>query len=184
MSPALSTQSYRGKAKMKADANPLKIVSVGTIFLPCFAILVFSLLMLRWDTAAPAYAYADPLAQNPSPTAANPLYSTAAVDVDSSSYTVGDSMTVTLSGFPANTSVSLTVESSDRSNSHSLNSVTTDATGASTTVHTVPAVRPGQSRSWPMPARSRQLPPALPSRRKLLHLHQHLRQPQHSRRCR
>ena len=76
---------------MKADANPLKIVSVGTIYLLCFAILVFSLLMLRWDTAAPAHAYADPLAQNPSPTTANQLspIGTPTVEVDSSSYRLG-----------------------------------------------------------------------------------------------
>jgi tRNA A-37 threonylcarbamoyl transferase component Bud32 len=126
---------------MKADANPLKIVSVGTIFLLCFAILVFSLLMLRWDTASPAHAYADPLAQNPIPTVANPLslIGTPTVDVDNSSYTVGDSMTVTLSGFSANSTVSLTVQATDGSNAHELNSVTTDATGASTTIHTVPS---------------------------------------------
>ena len=126
---------------MKADANPLKIVSVGTIYLLCFAILVFSLLMLRWDTASPAHAYAVPLAQNPIPTVANPLslIGTPTVEVDNSSYTVGDSMTMTLSGFSANSTVSLTVQTTDGSNAHELNSVTTDTTGASATVHTVPS---------------------------------------------
>jgi hypothetical protein len=65
--------------------------------------------------------------------------STGSVSVDNSSYTVGGSMTVTLSGFPANTSVSLTVQTSGGSNGHSLNSVTTDSTGASTTVHSAPS---------------------------------------------
>ena len=65
--------------------------------------------------------------------------STGSVDVDNSSYTVGDSMTVTLSGFPASTSVSLTVQTSGGSDPHDLNSVTTDTTGASTTTHTVPS---------------------------------------------
>jgi hypothetical protein len=65
--------------------------------------------------------------------------STPTVSVDNSSYKVGDSITVTLSGFPASTTVSLTVETSGGSNAHSLNDVTTDTTGASTTVHTAPS---------------------------------------------
>ncbi len=125
---------------MKADANPLKIVSVGTIFLPCFAILVFSLLMLRWDTAAPAHAYADPLAQNPSPTAANPLsfIGTATVSVDQSSYTVGDNITVSGSGFPTSASVLIQLQSTDGLTTTNLGRVTSDVTGSFTQTYTAP----------------------------------------------
>ena len=145
---------------MKTNKNLAKIVSKGTALVLCFAILLFALLML-WGIATPANvdAYPFPICNPPSacftvittgtafpiltvtptvPFTVTPT-TTASVDVDNSSYTVGDSMTVTLSGFPANSTVSLTVQTTDGSNTHDLNSVTTDATGASTTVHSAPS---------------------------------------------
>jgi hypothetical protein len=138
---------------MKTNEKLANIVSTGMALVLCFAILLFALLMI-WDIATPAHVHAYPFVTGGSPTpppfltspTASPTVTatattttTASVGVDNSSYKVGDSMTVTLSGFPASSTVSLTVQTSGGSNSHSLSSVTTDTTGASTTVHTAPS---------------------------------------------
>jgi hypothetical protein len=64
---------------------------------------------------------------------------TATVSADDTSYTVGDDITISGSGFPASTSVSLALQSSDGVTNTSLGTVTTDASGAFMQDYTVPA---------------------------------------------
>jgi hypothetical protein len=63
----------------------------------------------------------------------------ASVSVDSSSYKVGDKITVTGTGFPTTTSVTVKLQSSDGNTTTTLGTVTTDGTGAFTHNYTVPA---------------------------------------------
>ncbi len=65
--------------------------------------------------------------------------SSASVSADSSSYTVGDDISVTGSGFPASTSVTIELQSSDGKTTTTLGNVTTDSTGTFTQDYTVPA---------------------------------------------
>src|SRR6266849_3093409 len=65
--------------------------------------------------------------------------SSASVSVDTSSYKVGDTMTVTGTGFPASTSVTVKLQSSNGKTTTTLGNVTTGTTGAFTQDYTVPA---------------------------------------------
>jgi hypothetical protein len=64
--------------------------------------------------------------------------SSASVKVDQSSYTVGDSITVSGTGFPASASVSIELQSADGVTTTSLGSVQSDTSGAFTQSYTVP----------------------------------------------
>jgi hypothetical protein len=65
--------------------------------------------------------------------------SSASVSADSSSYTVGDDISVSGSGFPDSTSVTVELQSSDGKTTTTLGNVTTDGTGSFTQDYTVPA---------------------------------------------
>ncbi|HET8851451.1 MAG TPA: hypothetical protein VFN02_02920 [Ktedonobacteraceae bacterium] len=63
----------------------------------------------------------------------------ASVSVDSSSYKVGDSITVSGSGFPPSASITIKLQSSDGATTTTLGNVTTDNNGAFSKHYTVPA---------------------------------------------
>jgi hypothetical protein len=63
----------------------------------------------------------------------------ATVSADQSSYTVGDTMTVSGTGFPTQASVTIQLQSSDGVTTTDLGSVTTDLNGSFTQDYTVPA---------------------------------------------
>src|SRR6266852_4128880 len=73
------------------------------------------------------------------PSSSSSSSSSASVSVDTSSYKVGDTMTVTGTGFPASTSVTVKLQSSNGKTTTTLGNVTTGTTGAFTQDYTVPA---------------------------------------------